>query len=156
VPQPVAVVGRLDLEGGAAAEDLGQAAGVLGPDVLEGHTAAGKPAGSRQVSAVPVVDAERRVLGVVSEADLLLNHEQPNDAFQRFLLASRRQRLERLKARGGTAAELMSWPVITISPEAEVAEAAEAARRLHKHLIRRLPVIDAAGRLVGSSANPMC
>jgi CBS domain-containing protein len=100
----------------------------------------------RQVSAVPVVDAERRVLGVVSEADLLLRHEQPTDAFQRFLLAGRRRRLERLKARGGTAAELMSWPAITIGPEAEVTE---AARRLRKHLIRRMPVVDASGRLVG-------
>jgi CBS domain-containing protein len=40
----------------------------------------------------------------------------------------------------------MSWPVITIGLEAEVAK---AARRLPKHLIRRMPVIDASGRLVG-------
>jgi CBS-domain-containing membrane protein len=101
---------------------------------------------TRHVSAVPVIDAERRLVGMVSEADLLLKHEQPADAFQRFLLTSRRQRLERLKARGGTAVELMSWPVITIGPEAEVAE---AARRLRKHRIRRMPVVDASGRLVG-------
>jgi hypothetical protein len=56
-----------------------------------------------------------------------LKHEQPTDAFQRLLLAGRRRRRERLKARGGTAAELMSWPVITIGPEAEVAEAGQAA-----------------------------
>jgi hypothetical protein len=49
-------------------------------------------------------------------------------------------------SRGGTAAELMSWPVITIGLEAEVAK---AARRLPKHVIRRMPVIDASGRLVG-------
>ncbi|HSO53456.1 MAG TPA: CBS domain-containing protein [Actinomycetes bacterium] len=100
----------------------------------------------RHVSAVPVVDEERNVLGVVSEADLILKQEQPADAFQRFLLAGRRQRLERLKARGGTAAELMSWPVVTVGPEADVAE---AARLLRKHLVRRMPVIDSAGRLVG-------
>jgi CBS domain-containing protein len=40
----------------------------------------------------------------------------------------------------------MSWPVITIGLEAEVAK---AARRLPKHLIRRMPVIDASGWLVG-------
>jgi CBS domain-containing protein len=100
----------------------------------------------RHLSAVPVVDDEGHVLGVVSEADLILKHEQPSDAFQRFMLASRRHRLEHLKARGGTAAELMTWPVVTVDPEADVAE---AARLLRKHLIRRMPVVDPGGRLVG-------
>lgn len=98
------------------------------------------------ISAVPVVDDEGHVLGVVSEADLILKHEQPSDAFQRFMLASRRQRLEHLKARGGTAVELMTRPVVTVGPEADLAE---AARLLRKHLIRRMPVVDAGGRLVG-------
>jgi hypothetical protein len=44
-PEPVAVVGRLDAEGGAAAEDLGQAAGVLGPGVLQGHHRGGEGGG---------------------------------------------------------------------------------------------------------------
>ena len=100
----------------------------------------------QRLSAVPVVDDQRRVLGVVSEADLLLKYEQPADAVQRFMLESRRHRLERLKAGGGTAVELMTRPVVTIGPEAEVAE---AARLLRKHLIRRMPVVDSAGRLVG-------
>jgi hypothetical protein len=106
-------------------------------DVMTGEVICARPSmpykelvrllATRRVSAVPVVDAERRVLGVVSESDLLLKHEQPTDAFQRLLLAGRRRRRARLKARGGTAAELMSWPVITIGPEAEVAEAGQAA-----------------------------
>lgn len=98
------------------------------------------------ISAVPVVDDERRVLGVVSKADLMLKHQQPSDAFQRFMLTSRRQRLGHLKARGGTAVELMTRPVVTVDPEADVAE---AARLLRKQLIRRMPVVDAGGRLVG-------
>ena len=40
----------------------------------------------------------------------------------------------------------MTWPVVTIGPDADVAE---AARLLRRHLIRRLPVVDSAGRLVG-------
>jgi CBS domain-containing protein len=100
----------------------------------------------QRLSAVPVVDDQRRVLGLVSEADLLLKYEQPADAFQRFMLTSRRHRLEALKAGGGIAVELMTRPVVTIGPEAE---AAEAARLLRKHLIRRMPVVDSAGRLVG-------
>lgn len=101
---------------------------------------------TRQVSGVPVVDPDCRVVGVVSEADLLLKHELPTGKLQRFPLASSGWRLERRKARGGVAVELMSWPVITIGPQAEVAE---AARRLHRHRIRRMPVIDNSGRLVG-------
>lgn len=82
----------------------------------------------QRLSAVPVVDDQRRVLGVVSEADLLLKYEQPADAFQRFMVESRRHRLERLKAGGGIAVELMTRPVVTIGPEAEVAEAARLLR----------------------------
>ncbi len=100
----------------------------------------------RNVSAVPVVDEEQHVLGVVSEADLILKQGQPVDAVQRSLLASKRRRADRLKARGGTAAELMTWPVITVGPQADVAE---AARLLRKHRIKRLPVTDPAGRLIG-------
>jgi CBS-domain-containing membrane protein len=100
----------------------------------------------RNVSAVPVVDEEQHVLGVVSEADLILKQGQPVDAVQRSLLASKRRRADRLKARGGTAAELMTWPVITVGPQAGVAE---AARLLRKHRIKRLPVTDPAGRLIG-------
>jgi osmotically-inducible protein OsmY len=76
----------------------------------------------------------------------LLREERPADAFQRFLLASKRHRLERLKAAGGTAVEVMTAPAITIRSDAS---AAEAARLLRRNLIKQLPVIDAAGRLVG-------
>jgi len=100
----------------------------------------------RHVSAVPVVDDARHVLGVVSESDLILKQGQLADVFQRSLLASRRHRVERLKARGGTAAELMTWPVVTVGPRASVVE---AARLLRKHQIKRLPVTDPVGRLVG-------
>jgi len=100
----------------------------------------------RHVSAVPVVDDVRHVLGVVSASDLILKQGRPADAVQRSLLASRRRRVERLKARGGTAAELMTWPVVTVGPQASVVE---AARLLRKHQIKRLPVTDPAGRLIG-------
>jgi CBS-domain-containing membrane protein len=42
--------------------------------------------------------------------------------------------------------ELMTAPAITVGPDASVAE---AARRLHRHQIKRLPVLDPAGPLVG-------
>jgi CBS domain-containing protein len=100
---------------------------------------------TRRVSAVPVVDDRGHVLGVVSEADLLLKREQPARPLVQVLSAPRRRR-ERAKAQATVAAELMSRPAITIDPEATVAA---AARRLHASQIKRLPVVDAVGRLVG-------
>jgi predicted transcriptional regulator len=57
-----------------------------------------------------------------------------------------RRRLEREKAAGSTARDLMSVVLVSISPEATVAE---AARRMHRANIRRFPVLGERGRLVG-------
>jgi CBS domain-containing protein len=100
---------------------------------------------TRQVSAVPVVDDRRLVVGVVSEADLLLKQEQPARPLAR-LRSARRRRREQAKAEATVAAEVMSRPAITISPEASLPE---AARRLHDRGVKRLLVADPAGRLVG-------
>jgi CBS domain-containing protein len=100
---------------------------------------------ARRVSAMPVVDDGRHVLGVVSEADLLLKQEKPARPGIR-LLSTRRRRRERAKAKGTVAAALMSQPAITISTQATLTE---AARRLHAAGVKRLPVVDAVGRLVG-------
>jgi CBS-domain-containing membrane protein len=100
---------------------------------------------TRRVSAVPVVDDRRHVLGVVSEADLLLKQEKPARPHTR-LLSTRRRRRERAKAKATVAAALMSQPPITISTGATLTE---AARRLHTEGVKRLPVINAVGQLVG-------
>jgi CBS domain-containing protein len=99
---------------------------------------------TRRVSAVPVVDGRRHVLGVVSEADLLLKQEQPTRSAVRLSVLRRRR--DRAKARATAAAELMTKPAITIDSRATLAE---AARRLHAADVKRLPVIDPVGRLVG-------
>jgi CBS-domain-containing membrane protein len=57
-----------------------------------------------------------------------------------------RRRLEREKAAGSTARDLMSVALVSISPDATVVE---AARRMHRANIKRLPVIGEGGRLVG-------
>jgi CBS domain-containing protein len=100
---------------------------------------------THQVSAVPVVDDRRQVLGVVSEADLLVKQEQPARRLGQ-LLSARRRRHERAKAEATVAAELMSRPAITIGPDANLAE---TARRLHGEGVKRLLVADRAGRLLG-------
>jgi CBS domain-containing protein len=99
-----------------------------------------------RVSAVPVVDDDGRVLGVVSEADLLLKEEFTDPDQDIPLFWTKRRRLERGKAAGTTARDLMSVALVSISPDATVAE---AARRMHAAGVKRLPVVDEQGGLVG-------
>ncbi|WP_433788590.1 CBS domain-containing protein [Actinoplanes sp. CA-252034] len=100
---------------------------------------------SRHFSAVPVVDDFQRVAGVVSEADLLRKIEYAGDEDARFF-ESRRRRGERAKALAGTAAELMSSPPVTVLAGTPIAA---AARTLDAEQVKRLPVVDDLGRLVG-------
>jgi CBS domain-containing protein len=99
-----------------------------------------------RVSALPVLDGKGRVVGIVSEADLLLKEEFAEKPTKDRLFQSRRQRETRAKAAGDTAAELMTSPAVTVGPDASVAE---AARLLHRHGVKRLPVVDPAGPLLG-------
>ena len=87
------------------------------------------------------------MLGIVSEADLLLKEEFPKPELEIPLFWTKRRRLERQKAAGATARDLMSSVVVvSTAPEATVAE---AARRMHAAGVKRLPVVDENGRLVG-------
>jgi CBS domain-containing protein len=104
-------------------------------DLVTGH----------QFSAVPVVDEARRVVGVVSEADLLCKVEFAGDERHR-LFESRHLRGERARALGATAAELMSAPPIVVTAGTAVAA---AARTMDDERVKQLPVVDEANRLVG-------
>jgi CBS domain-containing protein len=99
-----------------------------------------------RVSAVPVVNDAGLVLGVVSEADLLLREESPDPDADRPLLWTKRRRAEHDKAAATVARDLMTIAVVAITPEATVAQ---AARRMHSANVKRLPVVDRSGRLVG-------
>jgi len=98
----------------------------------------------RHVSAVPVLDPAGHLAGVVSESDLLLK-EIGTEALAGHLISTGR-RAEQSKASGVTAAELMSTPAVAIGPEDSVAT---AARRMHDRRVKRLPVVDEEGHLVG-------
>ncbi|NXY97518.1 CBS domain-containing protein [Streptomyces sp. BR123] len=78
------------------------------------------------ITALPVVDESERPVGVVSEADLLRRRASGSGA--------------------NTAAELMTSPAVTARPEWS---AVRAARVMERHGVKRLPVVDSAGRLVG-------
>jgi CBS domain-containing protein len=104
----------------------------------------------RGVGAVPVVDGGDRVLGVVSEADLLPRVEFAEGTPAHRLFEGRRQRARREarreKAGGELALELMSAPAATVTAGTSVAG---AAKLMESARVKRLPVVDDAGRLVG-------
>ncbi len=100
-----------------------------------------------RVSAFPVLDADRRVIGVVSEADLLVKEAVPDEPNVIWgLLAGVVHHAVRAKAGAVTAADLMTSPAVTIGPDETVEH---AARLMHVRKVKRLPVVDAGGQLAG-------
>ncbi|MYT75141.1 CBS domain-containing protein [Streptomyces sp. SID8367] len=97
-----------------------------------------------KVGAVPVLEGESRVVGVVSEADLL-----PKEEF-RDADPDRIEQLHRLsdlaKAGAVSAGELMSSPAVCVRPDATLAE---AARIMAHRRVKRLSVVGAGGSLEG-------
>jgi CBS-domain-containing membrane protein len=91
-----------------------------------------------KVSAVPVLAGEGRVVGVVSEADLMAKEE--------FRDTEEGDPDERRKAGAVTAGDLMSAPAVTVHADATLAEAARVMARRH---VKRLPVVDEIGLLQG-------
>ncbi|MDT0468628.1 CBS domain-containing protein [Streptomyces gibsoniae] len=106
---------------------------------IAGHLA------DHDITAVPVVDDQGRPVGVVSEADLLRKQEIQADPGG-HLPAAHLLPAERAKANALTAKALMTSPAITARPQWSVVE---AARAMSRHHVKRLPVVDDAGQLVG-------
>lgn len=100
----------------------------------------------RGVSAVPVVDDFRRVCGVVSEADLLCKIELSDQDRRPRVFESRHRRAERSRAAARIAGDLMTSPVVVALTGTTVTA---AARRMDDEHVKRLPVTDDLGRLVG-------
>lgn len=99
------------------------------------------------VSAFPVIDDDGTVIGVVSESDMLpkevLEEEAPGAP---GVVARTRRHRDQEKAGAITAADLMTRPAVTVTPEETVED---AARLMYIRRVKRLPVTDAAGHLVG-------
>jgi CBS domain-containing protein len=101
----------------------------------------------RRISGVPVVAADGRILGVVSEADIVLGEQGPARAHSRLLgwiVDGGKTDGERFTAR--SAGDAMTEPAITIHAGADVSF---AARRMTDAGIKRLPVVDSDDRVVG-------
>jgi CBS domain-containing protein len=100
---------------------------------------------------VVVVDGANRVVGIITDGDVIERAaKRARPAALRALLdwfggGHRPAELE-VAARGRTAADVMTSPAITVTPSTPIAE---AIRLMMVHRIKRLPVVDADGRLVG-------
>ncbi|WP_406841134.1 CBS domain-containing protein [Streptomyces sp. AHU1] len=97
-----------------------------------------------QVGALPVLEGDGRVIGLVSEADLLPKEEFRDSDPGRV---TQMQRLSDLAKAGAVSAEeLMSAPAVTVHADATLPEAARIMALRH---VKRLPVVDADGVLEG-------
>lgn len=99
------------------------------------------------ISGLPVVDEQGKLVGVLSEGDLILRQRaRPRVPWWRaFFQEGERLAREYQKATGTTVAEVMTSAVISVSPDLPI-EA--AALILDQRRIRRVPVL-AGGRVVG-------
>jgi CBS domain-containing protein len=97
----------------------------------------------QRVSAFPVLDDDNKVIGVVSETDLLTK-EALEGTVPRTLLS--RQERVRKQTNALTAADLMTKPPVTIGPDETVTH---AARLMFDQRVKRLPVISDDGTLIG-------
>lgn len=107
----------------------------------------------RHISGLPVVDDTGKLVGVVSETDLMWKESGVTPPAYIMLLDSviylenpGRYERELHKVLGQTVGEVMTANVVTITPNQSLAE---AARIMHERNVHRLPVVDEAERIIG-------
>ncbi len=104
---------------------------------------------AHQISGVPVVDRGRRVVGIVTEGDLMrrveLGTERKRSWWLEFLTDAEERAHDFVKTRGLRAADVMTRSVISVTPRTELADVVDT---MQKWTIKRVPVVS-NGRLVG-------
>jgi CBS domain-containing protein len=113
---------------------------------------------ANRISGAPVIDEERRVIGVISEADIMkltaaipFPDVDPLNPFGVFPLSAYAKRVKEIPNEietlfEGSVKEVMTKKPVTMLPEGSIAR---AARIMHKNDFNRIPVVDDEGRLVG-------
>lgn len=103
----------------------------------------------RRISAVPVVDADGRMVGIVSEGDLLrradAQTERRRSSWLELLLDRNVTAADFVKTHGNLARDVMTQDVVAVAPDTDLSEIASL---LERRRIKRVPVVD-GGRLVG-------
>lgn len=104
---------------------------------------------ANRISAVPVVDEQGRVVGIVSEGDLMRRPESGTERHPSWwlrLFASPEERaITYVKSHGGHARDVMTQPVVSVGEDASLEEIAELLEKQH---IKRVPVLR-EGKLCG-------
>jgi CBS domain-containing protein len=98
-----------------------------------------------RVGGFPVVDASGRIMGVFSESDLLRQEGQDGSPWLDIMVGQDEKPVAALQLETRKVADIMTRQLITIAPDASIAE---ACRLLHDHRLRRLPVVE-NDKLVG-------
>ncbi|MFD8003933.1 CBS domain-containing protein [Streptomyces mirabilis] len=104
-----------------------------------------------RISGLPVIDEDDKVLGVISETDLMVRQAGVPEPYEtprrfRFTGLTRGARREAAKVHARTAGQLMSVPPVTVRADETIAE---AARTMARSRVERLPVVDDEDRVVG-------
>ena len=104
-----------------------------------------------RISGLPVVDEDDKVIGVISETDLMVRQADTPDPYEPprhhpLAALSRENRTRKTKARARTAGQLMTEPPVTVHADDTIVEAARTMAQRH---VERLPVLDEEDRLVG-------
>lgn len=104
----------------------------------------------QRISAVPVLDDDGRLVGIVSEGDLLHRSEAGTERrhswWLRMLIDDETLAAEFIKAHGRKIADVMTRDVITASADTSLHE---IAALLEKNMIKRVPIVDKNGQLIG-------
>ena len=107
----------------------------------------------QKISGLPVVDEENKIVGIISENDLMWQETGVEPPPYIMILDSliylenpNRYEKEIHKALGQTVQDVMSKKPLTITADKPVKQ---AARLLHDKKIRRLPVVDEQGKVIG-------
>jgi CBS domain-containing protein len=96
---------------------------------------------------LPVVDEAHRIVGILTDGDALARLGLPDASVQSALTAAELGReLETLRCCGQTVADVMVSPVVTTTEDAAIAD---ALRVMAARGIKRVPVVNRSGRLVG-------
>jgi CBS domain-containing protein len=102
------------------------------------------------ISGVPVVDDLNRVIGIVTEADIIFQTGQKRSRglreFLRELIGEPHPKDTRGPLSEFRVEDIMSTPVITATPDMDIRDVAVI---LKEKRIKRMPVVDSDGRLIG-------
>jgi CBS domain-containing protein len=105
----------------------------------------------RRISAVPVVDADNKILGIVTEGDLMhrteAGTERPYAWWLRLLTGDAQMATDYVKSHARKVEDIMTREVVTAVPDTPLHD---VAMLLEKRQIKRVPIVNKQGQLVGT------